>query len=375
MVFKFRNQTPLARISVLEAAVYDPTQETPVLTETCQVLVVGTSIAAQAAQECLQRRGSRTLVRSAVALGERVGVLTSPAATLAPRVIAVDPAAHTATLSNGTRIRWDALILAPSPGIAGDVRGEVDAVGSVEDARAVMAIRRRPRRVAVIGDGLAAWEIAAAVRARGPATTLVTSHLSRLPELVGTSAAGLLEETHRANGVTILEGRAPRDFDGSSLHLEDGSAVPATLVLDAREALVDTRFLGALGVGAAAPIEVDDDMRVGPDGIYAVGDLARWRDPVTGRLLHLDHAAGQRRQGEIAADAVLGGSDRLDAVPFRRSRHFDLALTLLGAPCPDDLAEFAGGLSRGGETITWRGVDGVTAVLTITRDEAQRRSA
>lgn len=354
---------------------YDPPQDPTVIPEACEVLVVGTSIAAQAAQEHLQRRGHRARVRSAVALGERVGVLTSPAATLAPRVIAVDPAAHTATLSNGSRIHWGAIILAPAPGAALDVRGEVDAVGSVEDARAVMAIRRRPRRVAVIGDGLAAWEIAAAVRARGPATTLVTADLSRLRDLVGVSAARLLEETHRANGVTLLEGRSARLFDGRALSLEDGSAVPATLVLDAREAPVDTRFLAGLGVGSAGHIEVDDDMRVGLEGVFAVGDLARWRDPVTGRLLHLDHAAGQRRQGEIAADAAMGGSDRLDAVPFRRSRHFDLALTLLGAPCPDDLAELAGELSRGGETVTWRGTDGVTAVLTLTRDEAQRRSA
>lgn len=343
--------------------------------ETCQVLVVGTSVGAQAAQEHLQRRGMRAQLRTAVAHGERVGLLTAPAAVLAPRVIAVDPGARTATLSNGTRLHWGSIILAPAPGVAGDVRGEVDAVGSVEEARAVMAIRRRPRRVAVLGDGLAAWEIAAAVRARGPATTLVTSRVARLGELVGVSAARLLEDTHRANGVSLIEGRAPHDFDGSALVLSDGSAVPATLVLDAREAPVDTGFLGPMGVGAAGRLEVDDDMGVGPDGVYAAGDLARWRDPVTGRLLHLDHAAGQRRQGEIAADAAMGGSDRLDAVPFRRSRHFDLALTLLGAPCPDDLAELAGELSRGGETITWRGADGVTAVLTLTRDEAQRRSA
>ena len=339
--------------------------------EACRVLVVGTSVSAQTALESLHRKGLRAQVRSAIALGERVGVLTSPAAALAPRVLTVDLAARTATLSNGTTLRWGGIILAPAPGAAADVTGDVDAVSSVEEARAVMAIRRRPRRVAVLGDGLTAWEIAAAVRARGPATTLVAGRLSRLRELVGDSAARLLEDAHRENGVTLLDGRAPCGFDGRALSLEDGSAVPATLVLDAREASVDTRFLGLLGGGGVGQIEVHDDMGAGPAGVFAVGDLARWRDPVTGRLLHLDHAAGQRRQGEIAADAVLGGTDRLDAVPFRRSRHFDLALTLLGAPAADDFAD----ASRGGETITWRGADGVTAVLTITRDEAQRRSA
>ncbi|MFO0629178.1 MAG: FAD/NAD(P)-binding oxidoreductase [Polyangiales bacterium] len=344
------------------------------MTETCQVLVVGTSVGAQAAQEYLQRKGLRAQVRSVVALGERVGVLTSPAATLAPRVVAVDPVGRTATLSNGTRLRWGALILAPAPGGVSDVRGEVDAVGSVEEARAVMAIRRRPRRVAVLGDGLTAWEIAAAVRARGPATTLITGRAARLRDLVGASAASLLEETHRANGITLLDGAAPAPSTARASCSTTGARCPRRprrARRPGRHALSQRRARRGRARSARGRRRQARAARGSSRWAMSRGGAIR----VTGRLLHLDHAAGQRRQGEIAADAALGGTDRLDAVPFRRSRHFDLALTLLGAPCPDDAAEQAGDPSRGGETITWRGADGVTAVLTITRDEAQRRSA
>jgi 3-phenylpropionate/trans-cinnamate dioxygenase ferredoxin reductase subunit len=334
------------------------------------VVVVGTSVAAQAAAERVTRAGARATLRCVLSASERVGVLTTSAALRAPRVASVNVADRSLQLTDGSTLSWDRLVVAPAPAPDAPVEGEVDLVSTIEEARAVTAIRRRPPWVVVLGDGIAAWEIAASVRARGTATTLIARSPQRLEAVLGRSLAARVYATHRAHGVTVMEGVSAARFDGRAVSLSDGTLIPAALVLDAREGRADLGFMADAGVVTEGALSVDDTMATAAAGVYAAGDVARWRDPRTGRATCLDHAAGRRRQGDVAADAALGGSDRLDALPYRRSRHFDLVLSILGTPWATDVEEHTGCLDDGLSTVTWREGERITAVVSAHRDTA-----
>lgn len=323
------------------------------------VVVVGASVAAQAAAERVSRAGARATVRCVLSAGERLGPLNDLAARGAPRVVSIDPSTRTLTLDDGATLSWDCLVLAPTACPSGPALPGADVVRGVEEARAVLAIRRRPREVVVLGEGLTAWEVAAAVRARGIETTLVAASRAPLRAALGETLCAAVIETLTAQGVALVE--------GAGVGLDERRGSGGALVLDAREGSADTDLAASAGVLWDGAVTVDGAMATCVPGIFAAGDLATWRDPRTGRVTRLAHAAAQRRQGEVAAAVILGGSDRLDALPFRRSRVFDLVLTAIGTPGPADLEEQVGDLSGRGLTVTWRDGERITAVISAER--------
>ncbi len=144
--------------------------------------------------------------------------------------------------------------------------------------------------VVIVGGGLAGVELAAAVagrlrfQRRENGVVLVHPGADVLPDLAGGQprlVATARRELRRL-GVRVVPNTRVRAVDGGGVRLDDGSAIPAALVLATHgQRPIRIPGLGSLPRDDRARLITDPQLRV-TENIWAAGDVARVVHPVTG---------------------------------------------------------------------------------------------
>ena len=192
--------------------------------------------------------------------------------------------------------------------VATGTRAAVPAVPGLAEARPwtsreATAAKEAPRRLAVIGGGVVAVEMATAWRALGTeeVTVLVRGErlLASFEPFVGERVAAALRErgVDLRTGTVVAEVRRAGGDGPVELRTDGGAALVADEVLVATGRLPNTDALGleTVGLGPGDWIDVDDTLRVGDvDGgwLYAVGDVNH-RALLTHRGKYQARAAGE----------------------------------------------------------------------------------
>ncbi|MFI6508940.1 dihydrolipoyl dehydrogenase family protein [Streptosporangium sp. NPDC050855] len=213
-------------------------------------------------------------------------------------------ARHAVVLATGS-----AAAVPPVPGLAEAspwTSHEVTVTGSV------------PARLAVLGGGVVACEMAQAMHGLGTSETTVLARgglLGRMEPFAGELVAASFAEA----GITVRTGvrvtgvERPRPGGPVTVHLSEGAPVEADelLVATGRRPATGDLGLETVGLEAGRIVEVDDSMRataVGDGWLYAVGD-------VNGRALLTHMGKYQARVcGDVIAARAKGGPDDLPAL-------------------------------------------------------------
>ena len=172
-------------------------------------------------------------------------------------------------------------------------------------------ITELPANLVVLGGGAIGCEIAQAMARLGSSVTLVHRGDRILPK-EDEKAATVIAAALREDGVTLRLGRSASSFEAGAVLLDDGSRLPADVVLAAIGRRSNTKGLGFEKAGVALDdkgnVRVDDKLRTTNPRIWSAGDVSG--------LPQFTHTAGVN--GSIAAsNAVLGlrRSVDSDAVP------------------------------------------------------------
>src|SRR5690606_31237290 len=150
-------------------------------------------------------------------------------------------------------------------------------------------VRAVPRRLAVLGGGVVACEMAQALHALGAEETTMLVRGERLLARTEPFVGQMIADAFGKNGIAVRLGvevarvERPSPQEPVTLRLTDGFTLQADelLVATGRRPLTDDIGLSSVGIPDGGYLEVDDSMRVrGVAGgwLYAVGD-------VTGRNL------------------------------------------------------------------------------------------
>ena len=151
-------------------------------------------------------------------------------------VVAVDPAAHTVTLASGEQVGYTKLLLAtgcaprqlPVPGAD---QPHVRYLRTLADSEALRADLRAGVQVAVIGAGWIGLEVAAAARHHGADVTIVETDSLPLRRVLGDEVAAVFRDLHQAHDVKFHFGRSVQSIGPDAVTLDDGTSVPADLVV------------------------------------------------------------------------------------------------------------------------------------------------
>jgi nitrite reductase (NADH) large subunit len=199
---------------------------------------------------------------------------------------ALDVAARTVTLANGTVLGFDRLVLATGSDairlpLPGNELAGVMTFRSLADIAALERAASAGSPAVVIGGGLLGIEAAYGLARRGIRVTLVYLMGRLMERQLDAEGARLLADAIEAKGVQLLLGAETRAIRGGAaveaVELKDGRVLPCGLVVMA----VGIRPAGALaasgGLQVKRGIVVDDEMQSSEPGIYAIGECAEHR--------------------------------------------------------------------------------------------------
>lgn len=261
---------------------------------------------------------------------------------LGTRVEAVDAGARAATLSDGTALAWDALVLAtgcaprqlPIPGLERAHR-----ITRMDEALALQALLAEgPRRLAIIGGGFIGMEAATAAVAHGHSATVLEAAPEPMSRPLGREVAAHVLRWAEARGVDIRAGVAVEAVTDAGVVLAGGEVVPADIVVAAVGQAPRLELAEALGCAITdGGVRVDAGLRTSVDGVWAVGDIAafpsRWADE---ERIRVEHAAVAIGHGQVAAEQIALGEGLFEDLPTFWSDQGDLTLNVVGVPRPDD---------------------------------------
>jgi NADPH-dependent 2,4-dienoyl-CoA reductase/sulfur reductase-like enzyme/nitrite reductase/ring-hydroxylating ferredoxin subunit len=267
---------------------------------------------------------------------------------------------------------WDALLIATGAEpvrlpIPGAELPHVHTLRTLADTRAIAAAATAGRDVpvVVIGASFIGLEAAAALRARGAEVTVVGPETIPLARVLGDEVGSFVRAVHEEKGVVFRLGWKPAAITADHVVLDDGSTLPAALVVMGVGVRPRTDLAAAVGLTIDRGVVVDESFRAAP-GIWAAGDIARY--PLwDGERVRIEHWQVAVRHGQAVARAMLGQRVR-SSVPFFWSQHHDVTLGYVGHAEQFDVPEVKGDLAARDAHVVYRHAGKVRAVVTIGRD-------
>lgn len=259
--------------------------------------------------------------------------------TLGVAVGAIDLRKREVALADGTVLAFGTLVLAtgtrarilPVPGID---RAGVYAVRSIADVEALRPALDKADRLMIAGGGYIGLEVAAVARAEGRAVTVLEAEDRVMKRVAGPAISSYFDTLHRGRGVDIQTGARLAGIEGegraSAARLASGAQLPCDLVLVATGARANDDLAAQAGLSCADGIVVDTLARTSVEGVYAIGDCARFPSRRFGRALRLECVQNAIDQAKAVAATILGQPHDYDPVPWFWSDQYEIKLQITG---------------------------------------------
>lgn len=338
-----------------------------------QVVVVGASLAGVRTAEALRRHGfDETLVlvgaeshyppfdrpplSKEVLAGKwepergrlRIGTDVGADLLLGRRAVALDLERRRLTLDGGDEVGFDGLVLATgcSPrrvgGESASMQG-VHVLRTIDDCLALRTELDRSPRVVVVGAGFIGSEVAATCRGRGLDVTIVEALPLPLLPVLGPEMGEVMAGLHRDHGTKLRLGLGVARFEGrervEEVVLSDGSRVAADVVVIGVGVAPETAWLDGSGLLLDNGVVCDERCAaVGASRVVAAGDVARWFNPLFGRLMRVEHWTNAVEQADVAARRLVAGADGTPPfapAPYFWSDQYDAKVQFVGTTGPE----------------------------------------
>jgi 3-phenylpropionate/trans-cinnamate dioxygenase ferredoxin reductase component len=253
--------------------------------------------------------------------------------------------AHNVTLTDGSQVAYDALLLATGslPRVLRLPGADLDGVcylRRIEDSERIRTAFAQAPRVVIIGGGWIGLETAAAARAAGLDVTVLEQAELPLLRVLGYDVSQVFADLHRDHKVDLrcgVEVAAITGTDGrvTGVQLGDGTVLAADLVLVGVGITPNAYLAEDAGLEMSNGIMVNERLQTSDPAIYAAGDVANAYHPLLDRRLRVEHWANARRQGAIAARSMLGQDAVYNRLPYFFSDQYDLGMEYTGHVEPD----------------------------------------
>ena len=250
----------------------------------------------------------------------------------------LDTGAHLVHLFDGRQIAYDRLILAP-----GARARRLPAVEAgplphlyLRTLRDALALRKglRPRsKVVLLGGGVIGMEVAASAILRDCDVTVVELAPRIMARALPANISEHLAKCHRTKGVKLrlaaaAVGQASSGVPG--LALQDGSVIPADLILIGIGVVPNVELAAAAGLACADGIVVDEFGATSAPDVFAAGDAVNYPDAFLGRRLRSENWMHAQNHAAAVAKNVLGAHQPYHQLPYMWSDQYDLKIQITG---------------------------------------------
>lgn len=273
---------------------------------------------------------------------------------LATSVTAIDPAAKTATLDDGSMLGYGSLVWATG----GDPRrlacegaqlSGIHAVRTRADVdQLIREIDAGAKRVVVVGGGYIGLEAAAVLTKLGLSVTLLEALPRVLARVAGEELSAFYEAEHRAHGVDLRTDVTVECIEGgdgkiSGVRLADGQVLPCEIVIVGIGIVPAVGPLIEAGAAGGNGVDVDEFCRTSLPDVFAIGDCAAHANGFAeGAVIRLESVQNANDMATTAARAIRGDPQPYKATPWFWSNQYDLRLQTVGLSTGHDATVLRG---------------------------------
>ena len=266
-------------------------------------------------------------------------------------VTGVDLRGQAVAASDGNRYRYRKLLLATGAiprtlDVEGAELAGVFRLRSLEDATRLREAAAQVRDAVVVGSGFIGMEVAASLTALGLDVTLVSRDVDLFAQLRSPEISEHLVGLYRQRGVDVVRGDEVLAFRGRSrvdtVELHSRRPLGAGLAVVGVGVRPAVSFLAGSGIAIDDGIIVDERFQTNVPDVYAVGDVARFWDPLYGRRRRIEHWSNANYQGSQVGKMLAGGAGSYDTVSTFFTESFGLTLKVFG-----DLSRHDDRIARG----------------------------
>ncbi len=260
---------------------------------------------------------------------------------LGQRAISLDPERLLVELEGGESVEGDAVVVATGARarrlpFGRELEGilELRTLGDARRLRAALASRPR---VVIVGAGFIGMELAASCRQKGLEVAVVEPLAAPLIRGLGPVLGERVADRHRAEGVVFHLGQGVEGFEsddqgrGMAVQLSGGERREADLVVVGIGAAPATEWLEGSGIELENGVLCDATGATTRDGVYALGDCARWENRHYPERPRFEHWTSAVEQAEVVAERILHGkAEPFAPIPYVWTDQFDLRIAIAG---------------------------------------------
>lgn len=288
-------------------------------------------------------------------------------------VTAIDAVTKIVSLADGGSIPYGTLLLATGAEpvrlqVPGETSPHVHVLRSLSDSNALIASAKTARRCVVVGASFIGLEVAASLRGRGLEVHVVAPEARPMERIMGAAIGDTVRAIHESHGVVFHLGATVDAIGNDSVTLSTGKQINADIVVVGIGVRPELTLATRAGLAIDRGVTVDQYLQTSVSGIYAAGDIARWPDARSGQQIRVEHWVVAQRQGQVAAQNILGRKQAFDAIPFFWSQHYDMVISYVGHAERWDRLDVDGDLAGHDATVTFWHQGRKLAVATIGRD-------
>jgi NADPH-dependent 2,4-dienoyl-CoA reductase/sulfur reductase-like enzyme len=284
-------------------------------------------------------------------------------------------------LDGGRSLGFERLVVAtgalprrlPVPGA--DLRS-VFTLRSLDDALAVRAAAASAKQAVVVGTGFIGLEVAASLRSLGVEVTIVDVASAPFQALGAPAFSAHLVDLYRERGVEMLLEDGIAEFAGNdeltSVVTASGRTIPAQLAVVGVGVAPAVGWLEGSGLELENGVVTDSSYQASAEGVYAVGDVASFHDPVFGRRRRIEHWSNADYQGRSLGRILAGHDEPYDRVSTFFTELFGTSYKFFGDSTDADRLELEGDFRAGAAVLRYlRGGDELRAALLTGQSDAR----
>ena len=248
-------------------------------------------------------------------------------------------------LHGGDAVPFDALVVATGssprtvPGL--EPRPGIFELRTAADSAAIRDAAAEGSRVVVVGGGFIGAEVAWTLHELGRPVAVVEPLPTLMVRGLGPRIGEAFTRRHAQAGIDLRLGAGVAGIDGrdrvEGVRLTDGRRLPADVVVLGVGTAPETGWLADSGLDLRDGVVCDEHLAaVGAEGVYAVGDVARWRHPRYGEDVRVEHWTNAVETAGVVAANLTGTPTRHEAVPYVWTEQLGGRLQVFGRVRPQD---------------------------------------
>ncbi|HVW43367.1 MAG TPA: FAD-dependent oxidoreductase [Amycolatopsis sp.] len=239
-------------------------------------------------------------------------------------------------LADGTTLHADAFVIATGadPRRLPGQPEEVHTLRTLDDSLSLRSALQGAKSLLVVGGGFIGAEVASGAVDQGLQVTVLEALPVPCERALGREVGVLCGRLITEGGVDLrLGAKLARFLDANTVELADGERLSADVVLVGIGAAPTLDWVTREGVDTSNGLACDARGRVlGAPGVWAVGDVAAWQDPVRGKHFRHEHWTSATDQATVVARDIAGAEPPAPTVPYFWSDQFGLKIQGIGRP-------------------------------------------